>query len=71
MSETFKVACVQNGATADIEASVAEGGEGPDVILAEVDPARVAKARRKIPALQHARPFAEPEAGPARVAAAS
>jgi predicted amidohydrolase len=50
---------------------LAEGGEGPGVILAEVDPARVAEARRKIPALRHARPFAEPEAGPARVAAAS
>ena len=53
---------------------LAEAGEGPEVILAEVDVAKVREARRKIPALQHARPIAPPEMGtapPARVAAAS
>ncbi|MDH3472212.1 MAG: carbon-nitrogen hydrolase family protein [Rhodospirillales bacterium] len=49
---------------------LADGGEGPGVITAEVDPAAVAEARRKIPALEHARPFAPP-VPPARVAAAS
>ncbi|GJD31876.1 Deaminated glutathione amidase [Methylobacterium adhaesivum] len=33
------------------------GGNAPGVILAEIDLARVADARARIPALQHARPF--------------
>ena len=36
--------------------------------MAEIDLARVAEARRKIPALQHDRPI-EPEAPPAAIAA--
>jgi predicted amidohydrolase len=36
---------------------LAEGGIEPGVILAEIDPAQVADARARIPALQHARPF--------------
>ena len=38
------------------------GGEGPEVIVAEIDPARVADARQRIPALRNERPFALPEA---------
>ena len=49
---------------------LAEGGAGAGFITAEVDPAAVTEARRKIPALDHARPFAPP-AAPAHVAAAS
>ncbi len=36
-----------------------DAGESPGVILAEIDPAQVAEARRKVPALSHDRPFAE------------
>ncbi len=39
---------------------LAEAGEAPGVILAEIDPARVAEARRMIPALGHDRPFEAP-----------
>ena len=41
---------------------LADGGEAPGVSLAEIDPAAVAKARAMIPALDHDRPFAAPEA---------
>ncbi len=41
---------------------LADGGEAPGVTLAEIDPAEVAKARAMIPALDHDRPFAAPEA---------
>jgi predicted amidohydrolase len=45
---------------------LADGGEDPGVIFAEVDTARVAEARRMIPSLRHDRPFAMPEGpGPA------
>jgi predicted amidohydrolase len=37
---------------------LAEAGTDPGVILAEIDVAGVAEARGRIPALQHARPFA-------------
>ena len=37
---------------------LAEGGEAPGVIAAEIDPARVALARSMIPSLTHDRPFA-------------
>jgi predicted amidohydrolase len=39
---------------------LAEAGEAPEVILAEIDPARVAEARAMIPALGHDRAFAAP-----------
>jgi predicted amidohydrolase len=39
---------------------LAEGGEEPGLIVAEVDPARVQEARRKIPSLTHDRPFEGP-----------
>jgi predicted amidohydrolase len=38
------------------------GGEGPEVILAEIDPAQSADARQRIPALLNERPFALPDA---------
>lgn len=44
---------------------LADGGEDVGFIVARVEPARVAEARRKIPALSHDRPFVEPDAAPA------
>ena len=38
------------------------GGDGPEVIVAEIDPARSADVRQKIPALKNERPFALPDA---------
>ncbi len=40
---------------------LADGGEDVGVIMAEVDVAGIAEARRKIPALTHDRPYAAPE----------
>ncbi|MBL8665797.1 MAG: carbon-nitrogen hydrolase family protein [Candidatus Odyssella sp.] len=40
---------------------LADGGESEGVIVAEIDPAKAAEARRRIPALQHDRTFAGPE----------
>ncbi len=40
---------------------IADGGESEGVIVAEIDPAKAAEARRRIPALQHDRTFAGPE----------
>ena len=40
---------------------LADGGEEPGVILAEIDPARIAKARRMVPALTHDRTVTPPE----------
>jgi deaminated glutathione amidase len=52
---------------------LAEAGADPGVILAEIDLSEVAKARSRIPALQHARPFTVEVAGalPGRNRAAS
>lgn len=36
---------------------LAEAGTEPGVILAEIEPAKVAEARQRIPSLKHARPF--------------
>jgi predicted amidohydrolase len=48
------------------------GGEGPEVILAEIDPALSADARARIPALRNERPFAAPDsAGVVRMRSAS
>jgi predicted amidohydrolase len=41
------------------------GGEGPEVILAGIDPARSEEARQRIPALKNERPFALPDAAEA------
>lgn len=38
------------------------GGEGPEVVAAEIDPAKSADARQRIPALLNERPFALPDA---------
>lgn len=48
---------------------LAEGGTEPGVIMAEIDPGEVAKARGRIPSLQHGRRFEviEPMAEPARL----
>jgi predicted amidohydrolase len=50
---------------------LAEGGTEPGVILAEIDPARVAAARSRIPSLQHGRRFEviEPMAEPTHLRA--
>ena len=39
---------------------LAEAGTEPGVILAEIDPAQSASARKRIPSLSHDRPFKEP-----------
>jgi deaminated glutathione amidase len=48
---------------------LADGGESEGVTVAEIDPAKSAEARRRIPALQHDRPFAAPAALAAKDAA--
>lgn len=40
---------------------LADAGEEPGLIMAEVDPAQVDEARGKVPSLRHDRPFALPE----------
>ncbi|HXV23203.1 MAG TPA: carbon-nitrogen hydrolase family protein [Alphaproteobacteria bacterium] len=45
---------------------LAEGGEEPGVILAEIDPANVEEARRMVPALHHDRSYAKPGQGARR-----
>ena len=39
---------------------LAEGGEAPEIIYADIDPARVAKVRGMIPSLEHDREFRPP-----------
>jgi predicted amidohydrolase len=47
-------------------------GDGPEVIVAEIDPARAAEARQRIPALKNEQPFAPPAApAPVRLKSAS
>ena len=51
------------------------GGEGPEVILADIDVERAAEARRRIPSLRNERPFTppaapEPQPEPARLRSA-
>jgi predicted amidohydrolase len=48
---------------------VAEAGNAPGIVIADIDPAEVAAARAKIPSLQHGRRFevAEPVAEPAHL----
>jgi len=36
---------------------LAEGGEDPGIVVAEIDPAKVTEARARVPALTHDRPF--------------
>jgi len=42
---------------------LAEAGEEPGFILAEIDPGKVAEARQAVPSLRHDRPFAAPVKG--------
>ena len=51
---------------------IAEGGTEPGVVMAKIDPAEVAKARARIPSLQHGRRFelVQPMAEPAPLHAA-
>jgi deaminated glutathione amidase len=48
---------------------LAEGGSEPGVVMAEIDPAEIAKARGRIPSLEHGRRFEiiEPMAEPAHL----
>ena len=48
---------------------LAEGGSEPGVVMAEIDPAEIAKARGRIPSLEHGRRFeiVEPMAEPAHL----
>lgn len=39
---------------------IAEGGESPGIVYAEIEPRRVSKVRGMIPSLEHDRPFAPP-----------
>jgi len=50
---------------------VAEGGNEPGVVMAEIDPAEIAAARARVPSLQHGRRFEviEPLAEPAHLRA--
>jgi predicted amidohydrolase len=34
-----------------------DGGEEPGIVVAEIDPAKIAEARQMVPALKHDRPF--------------
>ena len=44
---------------------LADAGEEPGFVLAEIDPAKIAEARRAVPSLGHDRPFAAPAKRPA------
>jgi deaminated glutathione amidase len=48
---------------------IAEGGDAPGVVMAEIDPSLVGKARGRVPSLQHGRRFeiVEPLAEPAHL----
>jgi len=48
---------------------LADGGEAEGVVVAEIDPAKVAEARRMVPSLEHDRPYAPPATPSARAAA--
>ena len=50
---------------------LAEGGTEPGVIYAEIDPAEIAAARKRIPSLNHDQPITLSDAGPALRSAAS
>ena len=44
---------------------LADGGETPGIVVAEIDPKAVSEARAAVPALRHDRPYASPDAAPA------
>jgi deaminated glutathione amidase len=43
---------------------LADAGDEPGFVLAEIDPAKIAEARRAVPSLRHDRPFAPPAKRP-------
>jgi predicted amidohydrolase len=47
---------------------LADGGEGEGLCFAEIDPAEVDKARRRVPSLTHDRDFTGPDAAARRAA---
>jgi predicted amidohydrolase len=50
---------------------LADGGEAPGVVVADLDPAEVARTRAMLPALEHDREFAPPDGQTAPAGAAS
>src|SRR5262249_31818461 len=48
---------------------LADGGEGEGIVAAEIDPAKIAKARGMVPSLQHDRAFTPPARAPRSLAA--
>ena len=44
---------------------LADGGDAPGFVIAEIDPARIGAARAALPTLTHDRPFAAPDTAPA------
>ena len=51
---------------------LAEGsGDGPEIVVADVDPAEARAARQRIPSLRNERPFTVPDAAPVRLRTAS
>jgi predicted amidohydrolase len=48
---------------------LADGGEGEGIVTAQIDPAKIAKARGMVPSLQHDRAFTPPARAPRSLAA--
>ena len=48
---------------------LAEGGDEPGVITAEIDPAKIKEARQMVPSLYNDRPYESPERAAAKAAA--
>ena len=48
---------------------LAEAEDGPGYVIAEIDPAKIAEARRSVPSLRHDRSYAAPPATPGSLAA--
>jgi predicted amidohydrolase len=48
---------------------MADGGEEPGIVTAQIEPERIAKARGMVPSLQHDRAFTPPQAARAPLAA--
>jgi predicted amidohydrolase len=42
---------------------LADGGESPGIVMAEIDVGAVAETRRRIPSLSHDRPYSPPIRG--------
>ena len=50
---------------------LADGGEAPGFVMAEIDPGKVAEARAMVPALSHDRDFRGPAPSPRRLRASA